>query len=175
MDTDPRAVDAVNSGSLHITEPDLDEVVHRVVKSGLLSASLEVVPADVYVVAVPTPFMGDHQPDLRHVEAATRSIAQRAARAAALPAAPVDTSLPIAGEAERIVAPLARAALENTLQRGQGALTGPVARGDAAAVAGHLAALAEVEPDLVQAYRAAALRTAQRAHAPEEVFEVLNP
>jgi UDP-N-acetyl-D-mannosaminuronic acid dehydrogenase len=34
------------------------------------------VPADVYVVAVPTPFMGDHQPDLRHVEAATRAIAQ---------------------------------------------------------------------------------------------------
>ena len=79
------------------------------------------------------------------------------------------------GLAERIVAPLARAALENTLQRGQGALTGPVARGDAAAVAGHLAALAEVDPDLVQAYRAAALRTAQRAHAPKEVFEVLNP
>ncbi len=76
VDVDRRAVDAVNSGSLHITEPDLDEVVHRVVKSGLLSATLEVVPADVYVVAVPTPFMGDHQPDLRHVEAATRSIAR---------------------------------------------------------------------------------------------------
>ncbi len=39
------------------------------------------------------------------------------------------------GLAERIVGPLARAALENTLQRGQAALTGPVARGDAAAVA----------------------------------------
>ena len=76
VDIDSRAVDAVNSGSLHITEPDLDEVVHRVVKSGMLSATLEVVPADVYVVAVPTPFMGDHQPDLRHVEAATRAIAQ---------------------------------------------------------------------------------------------------
>lgn len=76
VDIDRRAVDAVNSGSLHITEPDLDEVVHRVVKSGMLSATLEVVPADVHVVAVPTPFMGDHQPDLRHVEAATRSIAR---------------------------------------------------------------------------------------------------
>ena len=39
------------------------------------------------------------------------------------------------GIAERIVGPLAHAALENTLQRGQAALTGPVARGDAAAVA----------------------------------------
>jgi predicted short-subunit dehydrogenase-like oxidoreductase (DUF2520 family) len=79
------------------------------------------------------------------------------------------------GLAERVVAPLARAALENTLQRGQEALTGPIARGDAAAVAGHLAVLTEVDPELVQAYRAAALRTAQRAHAPKEIFEVLEP
>jgi predicted short-subunit dehydrogenase-like oxidoreductase (DUF2520 family) len=73
-----------------------------------------------------------------------------------------------------VVAPLARAALENTLQRGQAALTGPVARGDAVAVAGHLAALAEIDPALAQAYRAVSLRTAQRAHAPVEVFEVLD-
>ncbi|ORA83978.1 DUF2520 domain-containing protein [Mycobacterium malmoense] len=79
------------------------------------------------------------------------------------------------GLAERIVGPLARAALENTLQRGQAALTGPVARGDAAAVAGHLAALATVDPELAQAYRVNALRTAQRAHAPADVVEVLAP
>ncbi len=78
------------------------------------------------------------------------------------------------GIAERVIAPLARAALENTLQRGQGALTGPVARGDAVAVAGHLAALRDLDPDLAEAYRAVALRTAQRAHAPDAVFEVLT-
>ncbi|MEE6136631.1 DUF2520 domain-containing protein [Mycobacterium sp. 050128] len=77
------------------------------------------------------------------------------------------------GLAERIVGPLARAALENTLQRGQAALTGPVARGDAAAVADHLRALTQVDPELAQAYRVNALRTAQRAHAPEAVVEVL--
>lgn len=77
------------------------------------------------------------------------------------------------GLAERIVGPLARAALENTLQRGQAALTGPVARGDATAVAAHLAALDDVDPQLAQAYCADSLRTAQRAHAPEEVFTVL--
>ena len=77
------------------------------------------------------------------------------------------------GIAERVVGPLARAALENALHRGQAALTGPVARGDAAAVAGHLRALAEVDPQLAQAYRANSLRTAQRAHAPKEVFAVL--
>ncbi len=77
------------------------------------------------------------------------------------------------GIAERVIGPLARASLENSLQRGQAALTGPVARGDAAAVAAHLRALAEVDPQLAQAYRANSLRTAQRAHAPEEVFAVL--
>jgi predicted short-subunit dehydrogenase-like oxidoreductase (DUF2520 family) len=77
------------------------------------------------------------------------------------------------GIAERIIGPLARAALENTLERGQAALTGPVARGDAATVASHLAALADVAPALAQAYRDNALRTAQRVHAPGAVFEVL--
>jgi predicted short-subunit dehydrogenase-like oxidoreductase (DUF2520 family) len=77
------------------------------------------------------------------------------------------------GLAERIIGPLARAALENTLQRGQAALTGPVARGDAAAVAGHLAALHQVDPELAKAYCANSLRTARRAHAPKEVVEVL--
>lgn len=78
------------------------------------------------------------------------------------------------GLPERIIGPLARAALDNALRRGQAALTGPVARGDAAAVAGHLQALREVNPDLAQAYRTNSWRTAQRAHAPQEVLEVLS-
>lgn len=78
------------------------------------------------------------------------------------------------GIAERVVGPLARASLENALQRGQAALTGPVARGDAAAVTDHLLALIEVNPELAQAYRANSLRTAQRAHAPAEVFTALE-
>ena len=72
------------------------------------------------------------------------------------------------------IGPLARAAMENALQRGQAALTGPVARGDAAAVAAHLEALNDVDPELARAYGADARRTAQRAHAPEEVFAVLD-
>lgn len=77
------------------------------------------------------------------------------------------------GIAERVLGPLSRAALENTLQRGQAALTGPVARGDAGAVRDHLMALAVVDPQLAEAYRVNALRTAQRADAPNDVFEVL--
>src|SRR5271169_3153226 len=78
------------------------------------------------------------------------------------------------GLAERVIGPLTRAAVENTLQRGQAALTGPVARGDADVVAAHLRALAEVDPQLAEAYRTNSLRTAQRAHAPAEVFAALN-
>ena len=78
------------------------------------------------------------------------------------------------GIAERVIGPLARASLENALQRGQAALTGPVARGDAAAVAAHVRALTEVDPQLAQAYRANSLRTAQRAHAPADVFAALT-
>jgi predicted short-subunit dehydrogenase-like oxidoreductase (DUF2520 family) len=78
------------------------------------------------------------------------------------------------GIAERVIGPLTRAAVENTLQRGQAALTGPVARGDADVVAAHLRVLAEVDPQLAEAYRTNSLRTAQRAHAPAEVFAALN-
>ena len=78
------------------------------------------------------------------------------------------------GIAERVIGLLARASLDNALQRGQAALTGPVARGDAGAVADHLRALAEVDPQLAQAYRANSLRTAQRANASDEVFAVLE-
>jgi predicted short-subunit dehydrogenase-like oxidoreductase (DUF2520 family) len=78
------------------------------------------------------------------------------------------------GLAERVIGPLARASLENALQRGQAALTGPVARGDAAAVARHLDALDEVDPELARAYRTNSRRTAQRAHAAADVFAVLD-
>jgi predicted short-subunit dehydrogenase-like oxidoreductase (DUF2520 family) len=78
------------------------------------------------------------------------------------------------GIAERILGPLARAALENTLQRGQAALTGPIARGDAGVVAGHLHALQTVDPQLAQAYRVNAMRTAEKVDAPKDVLEVLT-
>jgi predicted short-subunit dehydrogenase-like oxidoreductase (DUF2520 family) len=77
------------------------------------------------------------------------------------------------GIPERVIGPLARASMDNALLRGQAALTGPVARGDATAVAEHLRALTEVEPDLAQAYRANSVRTAQRAHASADVFAAL--
>lgn len=77
------------------------------------------------------------------------------------------------GIAERVLGPLVRAALANTLRDGRAALTGPVARGDSATLARHLEALAAVDIDLAEAYRTNALRTAHRADAADDVLAVL--
>jgi len=66
---------------------------------------------------------------------------------------------------ERVLGPLLRASLENTLRYGDAALTGPVARGDAGTIARHIAVLRAVAPDSVPAYVALARRTADRAIA----------
>jgi predicted short-subunit dehydrogenase-like oxidoreductase (DUF2520 family) len=65
----------------------------------------------------------------------------------------------------RVLAPLLEAALDNALRLGDAALTGPVSRGDAGTVAGHLATLSRHAPDAVPAYVAMARRTADRALA----------
>ncbi len=86
------------------------------------------------------------------------------------------------GPAERVVAPLLSAALDNALRHGDRALTGPVARGDAGTVRTHLAELEAVDPDLAETYRVLARRTAHRAaaaglladHAATDVLETLE-
>lgn len=75
VDVNKKAVDTINQGKIHIVEPDLDTFVHAAVESGKLTAHLEPQPADVFIIAVPTPFREDHQPDLAYVEAATKAIA----------------------------------------------------------------------------------------------------
>jgi len=77
------------------------------------------------------------------------------------------------GAPERILAPLLTAALDNALRFGDRALTGPVARGDSAAVAAHLRAMAETDPEAAESYRSLALRTAQRVHAAPGLLETL--
>ena len=75
IDVSQRVVDTINRGEIHIEEVDLDGLVQGVVARGLLSASLEPSPADVFVIAVPTPFDKDHAPDVSYVLAAGRSVA----------------------------------------------------------------------------------------------------
>ena len=74
IDVNQSVVDTINKGRIHIVEPDLDGLVKHVVERGFLKASTAVEVADVYLIAVPTPFKGDHEPDLKYVESATRMI-----------------------------------------------------------------------------------------------------
>ena len=82
MDTNPSHVDAVNAGKVPFLEPGLDEALGEVHSRGLLSASLQAGPAEVFIVAVPTPFKGDHQADLSYVMAAADEISSYVAKGA---------------------------------------------------------------------------------------------
>ncbi|WP_282498313.1 UDP-N-acetyl-D-mannosamine dehydrogenase [Pantoea stewartii] len=75
VDINARAVDTINRGAIHIVEPDLEQVVQAAVARGDLRATTQPEAADAFLIAVPTPFQADRQPDLRFVQAAVISIA----------------------------------------------------------------------------------------------------
>ncbi|MBP2233688.1 UDP-N-acetyl-D-mannosaminuronic acid dehydrogenase [Sinorhizobium kostiense] len=75
VDISQRAVDIINSGGVHIVEPDLDIVVRATVTDGRLRAVTVPEPADAFLIAVPTPFKDDHEPDLSFIESACKAIA----------------------------------------------------------------------------------------------------
>ncbi|WHS98645.1 UDP-N-acetyl-D-mannosamine dehydrogenase [Pantoea sp. SGAir0180] len=75
VDINARAVDTINRGAIHIVEPDLEQVVQAAVARGDLRATTQPEAADAFLIAVPTPFQADRQPDLRFVQAAAISIA----------------------------------------------------------------------------------------------------
>lgn len=75
VDVNQHAVDMINQGKIHIVEPELDQLVKTVVEKGNLVARLEPVEADVYIVAVPTPFKDNHEPDLSYIESAAKTLA----------------------------------------------------------------------------------------------------
>jgi UDP-N-acetyl-D-mannosaminuronic acid dehydrogenase len=78
VDVSQAVVDTINRGEIHIEEVDLDGLVQGVVQRGLLRAGTQVEPADVFVIAVPTPFLrdGNHTPDLSYVLTAAKSVAK---------------------------------------------------------------------------------------------------
>ena len=74
VDINKSVVEKTNAGELHIVEPGLEALLQKVVASGALRASTTPEVADAYFMVVPTPFKGDHQPDISYVEGATRSV-----------------------------------------------------------------------------------------------------
>ncbi|MFV0583409.1 MAG: UDP-N-acetyl-D-mannosamine dehydrogenase [Parabacteroides gordonii] len=73
VDINPQVVEMTNKGLIHIVEPGLQELCRQVVASGHLKASVKPEVSDVYLIVVPTPFKGNHEPDISYVETATRS------------------------------------------------------------------------------------------------------
>lgn len=75
VDISQHVVDTINAGKIHIVEPELDSVVATAVKNGYLKADTKPIAANTYLIVVPTPFKGNHEPDISYVEAATKGIA----------------------------------------------------------------------------------------------------
>lgn len=75
VDVNQKAVETINRGEIHIVEPDLDMVVHAAVTEGYLRATTTPEAADAFLIAVPTPFKDDHEPDLDYIESASKAIA----------------------------------------------------------------------------------------------------
>jgi UDP-N-acetyl-D-mannosaminuronic acid dehydrogenase len=75
VDVDQRVVDIINRGKIHIVEPELDTFVKSAVNSGKLKANITPTEADVFIIAVPTPFHEGFVPNIDYVCAATLSIA----------------------------------------------------------------------------------------------------
>ncbi len=74
VDVNPSVVEKTNRGELHIIEPGLESMLQEVVKSGALRAMGTPETSDAYFMVVPTPFKGNHEPDISYVEAATRAV-----------------------------------------------------------------------------------------------------
>ncbi|UDJ86995.1 UDP-N-acetyl-D-mannosamine dehydrogenase [Erwinia amylovora] len=75
IDINAHAVATINRGEVHFTEPELDREVKTAVEGGFLRAATRPQPADAFLIAVPTPFKGNHQPDMTYVQAAAESVA----------------------------------------------------------------------------------------------------
>ena len=74
VDINPKVVEMTNQGHLHIIEPGMEEMLQEVVSCGKLQASTKPDVCDAYFMVVPTPFKGDHEPDISYVESATRMV-----------------------------------------------------------------------------------------------------
>lgn len=78
VDINDHVIDKINEGEIHITEPDLEELVFSCVQSKKLMATTEIPSADTFVIAVPTPFFTESKtPDLSHVYSAVKAIAPK--------------------------------------------------------------------------------------------------
>jgi len=75
VDVVQKTVDIINQGKIHIVEPDLDTFVQSAVNSGNLIADTVATEADIFIVAVPTPFKDGFVPNIDYIVSATKGLA----------------------------------------------------------------------------------------------------
>ena len=75
VDVVQSVVDTINQGKIHIVEPGLGELVKKSVESGNLKADVKPDFADVFIIAVPTPFRDGYVPNIDYVLSASRAVA----------------------------------------------------------------------------------------------------
>tara|TARA_B100000989_G_scaffold60502_1_gene41567 strand:+ start:3990 stop:5276 length:1287 start_codon:yes stop_codon:yes gene_type:complete len=82
VDVNQHTVDTINEGNIHINEPGLDKMVKKAVDEGFLKATIIPEPADIFLIAVPTPFLSVDtedsipKPDLSYVKASAKAVAK---------------------------------------------------------------------------------------------------
>jgi UDP-N-acetyl-D-mannosaminuronic acid dehydrogenase len=76
VDVNQYTVDTINKGKIHFVEPELDILVHKAVRDNYLKAVIEPEKADIFIVAVPTPFKDNYEPDLSYIKSAAKAIAK---------------------------------------------------------------------------------------------------
>lgn len=74
VDVNPNVLKTLKNGGVHIEEAGLNDMVHRAIATGNLVIESTPKPADVYIIAVPTPICPDKSADMKAVTAAARSI-----------------------------------------------------------------------------------------------------
>lgn len=76
VDIDPNVIESLSKGRAHFAEPELDSAVARVVREGTLTVRSSPCPADVFLIAVPTPLREDKTADLSCVVAAADALTE---------------------------------------------------------------------------------------------------
>ena len=104
FDVDRKIVDRVNLGEAHFFEPELDMLLNAAVNTGRFKAQHQPTVAEYYIIAVPTPFKANKQPDLSFVDDAVASIAPFLTRGATVI---LESTCPV-GATERAARALAK-------------------------------------------------------------------
>lgn len=74
VDINEKVVEVTNQGKLHIIEPGMEEMLQDVINKGKFRAYTSPQESEAYFMVVPTPFKGNHEPDISYVESATRMV-----------------------------------------------------------------------------------------------------